>query len=589
MAPPLGERSVCTCNCLCHSPRPASYLTCTLYQECSIDHGQPEVRLLTVRPGSLTDPLECDLSCVSLHAQPRFKALSYTWGGVDFKRTIVVNGHKVCITPNLYAALEHLRDLFSTAVLWVDAVCINQSDVRERNHQVSQMAMIYAAADEVISWLGEPADNSDLAMEFIASYTRSQRDVTRLRASATNRDSGLWLALVSLWSRPYWTRVWVVQEVAAARNIVVQCGHRCFPRDALTKVLADIRDSGILSADDHIWKPRRLLRLCTGGPDMHLSELLWDSAGLQATDSRDRVFGLLGIIPKRYREFIVPDYSQTFHALIQEIMQLYVKLERDLDVLCFFNTFTKRDGYPSWVPDITNRLNGIPPYGYFASAGRPANASISDGTLYVRGIIVGKVNAVIGPCGTPYTDDRRTRLLNFQRVSLKSSVLEEVEEVGFATLKQRYSDKTTLDLERRFWHMLAGHRNHEASGSSNAKCPFTCRQLWAGAITYEKGLVLPGVSIDYGIYFNFMFERLLDRCFFTTSNHHIGLGPPDMRSDDLVCVIYGCSLCIILRRNGVHHTFIGSAYVDGAMGGEYITLSKSREKGAPEEGQFSIR
>jgi Heterokaryon incompatibility protein (HET) len=212
MAPPSGERSVCTCNCLCHSPRPASYLTCTLYQECSIDHGQPEVRLLTVRPGSLTDPLECDLSCVSLHAQPRFKALSYTWGGVDFKRTIVVNGHKVCITPNLYAALEHLRDLFSTAVLWVDAVCINQSDVRERNHQVSQMAMIYAAADEVISWLGEPADNSDLAMEFIASYTRSQRDVTRLRASATNRDSGLWLALVSLWSRPYWTRVWVSRK-----------------------------------------------------------------------------------------------------------------------------------------------------------------------------------------------------------------------------------------------------------------------------------------------------------------------------------------------------------------------------------------
>ena len=132
--------------------------------------------------------------------------------------------------------------------------------------------------------------------------------------------------------------------------------------------------------------------------------------------------------------------------------------------------------------------------------------------------------------------------------------------------------------------MLAGHRNHEASGSSKAKCPLTCRQLWAGAVTYEKGLVLPGISVDYGTYFNFMFERLLGRCFFTTSNHHIGLGPPDMRGDDLVCVIYGCSLCIILRQNGVHHTFIGSAYVDGAMSGEYV---KRREAGAPKEGANS--
>ena len=131
MAPPSRQNSVCTYYCSCHAPQPASYQTCTLYRECSIDHGQPEVRLLRVRPGSVIDPLECDLYCVSLHAQPRFKALSYVWGGVEFKRTIVFNGHKVYITPNLYAALEHLRDLFNTTVLWVDAVCINQSDVRD--------------------------------------------------------------------------------------------------------------------------------------------------------------------------------------------------------------------------------------------------------------------------------------------------------------------------------------------------------------------------------------------------------------------------------------------------------------------------
>jgi hypothetical protein len=86
-----------------------------------MDHGQPEVRLLRVRPGSVIDPLECDLYCMhNLDSRlfPTFGEAS------SLSVAFVVNGHKVYITPNLYAALEHLRDLFNTTVLWVDAVCV---------------------------------------------------------------------------------------------------------------------------------------------------------------------------------------------------------------------------------------------------------------------------------------------------------------------------------------------------------------------------------------------------------------------------------------------------------------------------------
>ena len=312
---------------------------------CWIDYNEPEIRLLKIHPGSYSDPISCTLNRASLRGRHHFKALSYVWGQSEFTRTVKINGYLFEITTNLYDALIHLRSPVEPLVIWVDAVCINQCDLRERNHQVSQMAMIYSAADEVVAWLGAAANSSEMAMSFIASYTGSEEDISKLRAP----DSELWLALDQIWARPYWERVWVVQELASASKASFQCGSSIVTLERLQRVLVGLRDAFLFHSNDAIWKPRRMLRLRTGATNMQLLELLWIAAELKATDSRDRIYGLLGITPEEYRSYIVPDYSKTFGDIIQEVMEHYVRLEVNLDMLCYFTTF--RDpiqSLPSW-------------------------------------------------------------------------------------------------------------------------------------------------------------------------------------------------------------------------------------------------
>ncbi|KAH8725333.1 heterokaryon incompatibility protein-domain-containing protein, partial [Phaeosphaeriaceae sp. PMI808] len=112
------------------------------------------IRLLILRPGSFDDPIHCQLKQVSLSAEHAYDALSYVWGNASDTSPISLNGTPHHITKNLEIALRYLRHRESPKVLWVDAICINQSDINERNHQVQQMADIYSQAQRVIGWLG---------------------------------------------------------------------------------------------------------------------------------------------------------------------------------------------------------------------------------------------------------------------------------------------------------------------------------------------------------------------------------------------------------------------------------------------------
>lgn len=124
-----------------------------------------EIRLLYLTPGEPDDPIVCRLSPMSLDKPQEYRALSYCWGAGIAKHEIRIiqtqhtPGQKrslkdihhgtLYVKPNLYSALHHLRDREETGVFWVDAICINQDDVRERNEQVSKMAEIYTMADHV--------------------------------------------------------------------------------------------------------------------------------------------------------------------------------------------------------------------------------------------------------------------------------------------------------------------------------------------------------------------------------------------------------------------------------------------------------
>ncbi|KIM94077.1 hypothetical protein OIDMADRAFT_136612, partial [Oidiodendron maius Zn] len=99
--------------------------------------------------------VKCRLIHSNSISQLLYVALSYVWGGSGAPATIELEGRSFTVTPNLYSALKNLRHRSQNRYLWVDAICINQADMEERNHQVSQMCFIYEQAAAVLMWLGE--------------------------------------------------------------------------------------------------------------------------------------------------------------------------------------------------------------------------------------------------------------------------------------------------------------------------------------------------------------------------------------------------------------------------------------------------
>lgn len=175
--------------------------------------GPRTIRLLRLLPGSKDDKIQCQLFEYEFRqkAQWHYDALSYVWGDQRQTKRIVVDGWHVNVTVNLHAALTRLRDQENERVMWIDALCINQADLKERASQVQLMPMIYAFANQVVAWLGEEERDSDFAFSAIQAAA-SIPEIMDLKAvlkemSAVGTD--LTAAVERLIKRPYFTRVWV--------------------------------------------------------------------------------------------------------------------------------------------------------------------------------------------------------------------------------------------------------------------------------------------------------------------------------------------------------------------------------------------
>lgn len=154
------------------------------------------IRLAILHAGYRPSPVKITLKASTFISRPKYKALSYTWGSPDVLKVIKLNGQSFKARKNLYDALVHLRHETEERTLWIDAICIDQSNVHERNQQVSLMSYIYTRAEMVIVWLGSILLGMASSNPFLPE-----------------------LSHVCL--QPYWKRVWIVQEIGAATDIEV--------------------------------------------------------------------------------------------------------------------------------------------------------------------------------------------------------------------------------------------------------------------------------------------------------------------------------------------------------------------------------
>jgi hypothetical protein len=185
-----------------------------------------QIRLLHLQPRSGSEKIECTIELAKFSKKPEYEALSYMWGPANPLHSILIDGANFEVRENLWLALQHLRLESESRVLWIDAICINQLNIDERNHQVAQMAQIYQEATTVVVWLGAPDSSSAIAFELLSSpskwtaFIQPSNDLEVL--SRGNRQLS---ALHSLLSRGYWKRLWIIQEFLMAQKFVLQCGN----------------------------------------------------------------------------------------------------------------------------------------------------------------------------------------------------------------------------------------------------------------------------------------------------------------------------------------------------------------------------
>lgn len=174
-----------------------------------LDPSRRQIRLLHVQP----DPsdLRAVLETVSLDDDPKYTALSYTWGTeLSSGPGIALSGQapRLPITKNLQAVLEHLcAGQDKPITLWVDALCINQADVEEKSHQITLMKDVYSKAEKTCVWLGPAADDSDLAMTTIGELYAARTYVLTDDALSEAQIE----AINALQRREWWSRIWVLQ------------------------------------------------------------------------------------------------------------------------------------------------------------------------------------------------------------------------------------------------------------------------------------------------------------------------------------------------------------------------------------------
>lgn len=434
------------------------------------------IRALTLLPaswkGSRNVPA-CLLHQVRLSSSPHYTTLSYVWGTLSEQRVVLVNGKIARVTQNLYEALVALRLPSKGRIIWVDALCINQQDDQEKSQQVGLMSMIYQQSSSAIGWLGPAGGSSDRALDFLQdvgdpavyclkfgpsflihlwedffrlrtapelskvfndiqealgdSYTSikvfAQRLLDRFIALFKSNGRAQLDIIDSLLIRPFWSRIWIFQEVSLPSQMVFLCGAKAIARSKFCAAVQAYRVFWMILQRAIVADPTFALQYTSGlhckaafiRPALMLS--CWEpqtrihlplAALLSATSNKvmnpnrdglrdlvstrpeDKVFALLGLATDRLyfdSQGIVVDYTRSYQDVYTTVMVALLH-QGHISFLSMCQTYGLRNDIPSWVPDwslsITDMFQDvendhITPYPAFnASEALPSSAVAID-------------------------------------------------------------------------------------------------------------------------------------------------------------------------------------------------------------------
>lgn len=299
-----------------------------------------------------------------------YEAICYVWGQpvLDHALHHTVESSQLSVTRNLDEAPRKLRRRSEPRRLWADAVCIDQSNDREKEAQIAILVEIFQNAEKVIAWLGQGSTLIERGMSLIMLSSRkighNNQDIFDLATDRTGKSDSN--AVLSVFRLPYFERLWIVQEIAFSLEIVFMYGNLEISWLRLLAVLAHIQHSphmrqvqkqsgdnlNPIKAMARIWQENCLpLDSSKKVPNTDLLDLVSTFDSHHSTDARDRIFALHSMAIDRKLNPI--DYTIDVERTYRNFALRYVKIKA-IDI---FEEARRRRGsnaentWPSWIPD----------------------------------------------------------------------------------------------------------------------------------------------------------------------------------------------------------------------------------------------
>ena len=621
-----------------------------VYEKLSLD--RQEIRLCTLQPAAKYRPLSCSLSVQSLHSKPEYETLSYVWGDPSLSNEIIANGSVIKLTKNLHTALWYLRSPEVPRVIWADGICINQLDLDERSSQVGMMGDIYRQGKEVQIWLGEiremisEAGRSARPDEFwmlraqvknfmrllqseglmntlppLASVGHAilepnvpgalrilellaagrhfyQMPFYRVTSPEAIEPFPSWYlslrSLVAIFSRPWWARVWTVQESMLSAKATVHIGGYQAPLSLFLRAIAGWRrhESACCVAAKALWHGNshthnslmdarvalsQFGKLIEGVRDggLSLADAFMVTSKREASDPRDHVYALHGLL-SRDHGLIKPSYAVSTDKVFSNATKALFEEMRSLNAL-EFAVGVERDNaqkLASWVCDWTRRTDSIIPARFYnASNGEQFRTKqTADRTLTVQACKVDVISTTGNSFGISPSHN----------VNLKQKV---------ECLDKWWNLVDIKDSDNRcaFWTTVSSGAI-AVGGEVRRILPQdlitieTWWQLAKSAVKQGKGeAFLDGQDQDSVRTPPLIGISVRTHEFWLASQGFFGIGPQTIEKGDEVFVAKGSKVPLIFRpientvlqNSGISghergYSFVGTCYLHGFMDGEAV-------------------
>ena len=609
------------------------------YQYASLEPGH--IRLLVLKRATWRrfGTLEARLIHVPGHSPPEYEAVSYRWGSTAQHEEILVEGSRLSVTSSAFELLLARRSFFRERTIWVDAVCINQGNEHEKSDQVRMMSDIYRNAVRVIvfpdsDWRGRLAVSLLYMHAYAPKASALDPQAEQLKDMITGGMPSItprWRALARLLKQEYFSRAWIVQEIAAGKDVQLYLGGVYMPWSVFAMAVISLQRPdkiALLSKGQNEPGSSELLQFhfvivlhalrqepgvsLTGNIRSHaeltrLESILYMTVDFKASDERDKVFAVMGLandLDATRQDLPLPDYSRSTEQVFEDIARfLFLHKHSPAIILLAFAGSGYHDRprlSHSWMPYLCQDRSRIPFANLirlkprFRASGSTiagVTSGHAQGSILVKGVACDSILCLSSAGPLKYQTkalrmdmDRVRHLLDFIKSTIELSNTHKNPSLLPAPDSSATAAETELD---RIWLALMA--------DSHLQIPADMVQAWrsvwqqgADQVLRRIALMDPRQTSDTDLYelldhdstlltyINCLVEACSGRCFAVTEKHRSCLVPPLARAGDIVFIPYGAQTPYLIRLQTSRwdgtktYELVGELYVQGIMQGEMV-------------------